>query len=283
MAYKEELAKKLLPELIEQIELKIKAWLSGIDVSKVKKEKKVKKVKPTEGEQKEGEEKEPHLKEGEEGPHPGEEEKKKPKSHKKKQVEAIEDPDSPVDLLKGRKWPKLEVAMELAKPAEGGALLDLNQVIFSQKDGATIGKLAESIDVGGVDQNAFKSKFEDNMKITKHLIISKDLSANTTTVRDMRDVCPPEAEPVFEKLDSKLEEFMKKYNKSMEELLALLGQMSGSVAELERYLKGENVSLWKEIEDMALQHPEDAAMQKHLAETKSELEIAKRKKYLGIS
>jgi len=73
------------------------------------------------------------------------------------------------------------------------------------------------------------------------------------------------------------------YSLSNQQVLGLLHQLSGNVANLEMYLKGEQVPIWTELEDLALQAPYDSAVYKYLIGSKGAKEIEERKKYLGIS
>lgn len=69
---------------------------------------------------------------------------------------------------------------------------------------------------------------------------------------------------------------------SMPQILRLLHQVSGNVATLECYFKGETVDLWTELEDIALKEGEKSGMYKYVLGYKGEAAVKSRKTYLGF-
>eukprot|EP00826_Nyctotherus_ovalis_P047043 TRINITY_DN5364_c0_g11_i1.p1 TRINITY_DN5364_c0_g11~~TRINITY_DN5364_c0_g11_i1.p1 ORF type:complete len:248 (+),score=70.61 TRINITY_DN5364_c0_g11_i1:262-1005(+) len=69
---------------------------------------------------------------------------------------------------------------------------------------------------------------------------------------------------------------------SMPQILRLLHQVSGNLATLECYIKGEKVDLWTELEDIALKEGEKSGMYKYVLGYKGEAAVESRKNYLGF-
>eukprot|EP00826_Nyctotherus_ovalis_P043419 TRINITY_DN4571_c0_g1_i1.p1 TRINITY_DN4571_c0_g1~~TRINITY_DN4571_c0_g1_i1.p1 ORF type:complete len:271 (-),score=48.06 TRINITY_DN4571_c0_g1_i1:125-937(-) len=104
-----------------------------------------------------------------------------------------------------------------------------------------------------------------------------------------KDLCissvSPEDEelfPLFRKIETQLKDLSNKYNKPVERLIETLDKVSGNFHELEKHLKGENVILWEEIEDVALNRQQSQEMQNRLIESKGIEAINKRMKFLDI-
>ncbi len=210
---------------------------------------------------------------------------KKPahKEDEDKKGEPIEDDEPDEDKKVDAKADEVKVSPD--KKTEG--FIDLNRVFdYTTKKRAGewkgLGKLAEEWDTEGATAEQLRSKFADLLAPAKHLMVTRDLKSNALTVHDMRELCPPENERLYEDLDRRLNALAQKYAVPMDRLLQDFAQASGSIEELERRLKGESVPIWTEIEDLALSQPEDSPMMKYLISKKGEQAVAARKRFLGI-
>ena len=172
------------------------------------------------------------------------------------------------------KKPKLseEAKGMVAVPLQGAAYIDLNQ-IAPKRTTTSISKLAETFD---------PPELATQVSNAKNFMLSKDVKEGSTTVKRMEDIYPPEAVPLYEKIDSKLEELSKKHNKPVEELIGALNRLSGNFEDLEKHLEGKAAPVWSELEDMALKHLESADMQTWLLKMKGADAVEKRKKFLGL-
>jgi hypothetical protein len=87
-------------------------------------------------------------------------------------------------------------------------------------------------------------------------------------------------EKKVQSFEDKLKSMQDKYNKTGEELGEIFVRASGDLDLMDRFLKGERVSLWNYLEDNALEKPEDSDEFLYLMEVKGIEEIEKRKKFL---
>ncbi len=79
-----------------------------------------------------------------------------------------------------------------------------------------------------------------------------------------------------------LAEMSATYALTLSDLLTMLHRVGGKVEDLQRCLSGESVSVWTELEDIAIRQPEDSEVYKYVLGFKGSNEVRERKKYLGI-
>lgn len=115
----------------------------------------------------------------------------------------------------------------------------------------------------------------------KGLVFCKETSTNQLHILDFEK--DEEDIETYKLLNIKLEDMCKKYNKTFEEIIKILEQVSGDTRELEKYLKGNKIAaLWTELEDISLRQPEQSEVYKFLERTKGKDAIKKRKIYFGM-
>ena len=194
--------------------------------------------------------------------------------------------------------PEAEEEIKEPKPAETISLdrwLNKPQKITDEKK-----PNENSIDV----QNVTKNSNGELLKITKESdanilgknseqlkmvydkahenILIKNTESNEFTIRKRAGFTDLE-ESKYEEVDAKLDELQSIYGESMSNMVFILEKVSGSLFELEKYLKGKGTIMWNSLEDMALKQPASNEMHKYLIKNKGRLAVNKRKQYLLIN
>ncbi len=89
-------------------------------------------------------------------------------------------------------------------------------------------------------------------------------------------------EGMFDLLNEYLEQKSEEYNVPMDKVQKLFISVSCSKRKLEEMLKGIGFSKWTALEDLALKKGDASDEYAYLVQSKSDDEIRRRKKFLGI-
>ncbi len=91
-----------------------------------------------------------------------------------------------------------------------------------------------------------------------------------------------EDEKLFERLNKRLETLAAAHKKSFNEVFTLFGKVSGNIVELERFLRGEEVPVFTELEDITLkQNKPSTKMFKQVKEDKGDDAIQNRIRFMA--
>ena len=161
------------------------------------------------------------------------------------------------------------ITREQAMILDNNEIMNLNK-LKRQSRGNKLGVVAEKEDFKDMNPEMITELFNKRIEDAKKFMIEKDLNTNTQSIKEVIDV----NEPIT------LKDLSTNYKISEKELNEVLKQVSGSLEDLEKLLKGEQVKVWTELEDIALSQPQDTIMYQCLVKNKGEEAIEKRRKYL---
>lgn len=161
--------------------------------------------------------------------------------------------------------------------------LDLNILQRKKLSEVKLRSTIEELDFAGQSQEDITKILKNYTEESKKVFLNKSLDSNTIRTNDLRKYEIKEEINNTQELNKQLEGLCVQYKMPFSEVCNLHGQVSGSIADLEKCLKGEKVSLWNGLEDMALTLSKDEAIYKQLVKVKGEREIAKRKLFLNIA
>jgi len=184
---------------------------------------------------------------------------------------------------------KSSISGEKSEKDELSKILDLNE---NSEDSTKIPAPEYSINVNLLFKNKISllptliqdTKIDkQKVEFAEKLLFMRDLNDPKSFYTVIKANSLPEEDLLeCEKLHKKFLELSKKYDKTIDELVIKIGQVSGDFLDLEKYLRGEAVDLWNELEDIVLKHPENQDMYTYLMSTKGSKSLEKRKKYLGL-
>ena len=260
-AYKSELEKSISKEVLESIEKNIKEGMAAPG-EKFNVERQPKKEKKIEEGDKEG--------------------RKKKKVEEEDKVEDKNSGEIKIGAIK-KKHKIPANSNEEEKKINHSKTIDLNLIFPKSREGY-IGKLAEECDMEGLDKAEISKLFSERINTAKNIKMTKELKPQNAMAQDMKEVCPENEEQLCLSINEKLEDLGKKFGLPLDKITQLLGQVCGSMADLERYLNGDKkVELWTDIEDLALKNQKNEEVRRGLETTRSAEAIVKRKNYLGLT
>jgi len=97
---------------------------------------------------------------------------------------------------------------------------------------------------------------QQKVEMAKWIIIIRDFKEISRKMYDSREYGGRKQLEKYIEVYEKLKGIAEKYGKDFDEVCKIFGQVCGSLNLTEEYLKGGQVNLWNELEDLALNHQE---------------------------
>ncbi len=143
-------------------------------------------------------------------------------------------------------------------------------------------RLAARLDLEDECADKIQKRLRERTEDFRSMTFIHDLDTGRLLLRDGNQGEDEKEKSSFRELGGILDDLIVRYGIDWDDMYKLLAQLSGDVGDLEKYLRGEKVSLWTEFEDTVLRHPENASMYRQLERIKGREAMQKRRMHLEI-